>query len=85
MPFASAQSHKTVPLHFTHITICSCACSVPYTGGKELDPEEENLGLAGTRKAAIPGVYFRQYLPVSNKVRNLFTLNRTSFPPCISL
>ena len=66
MPYASAQSHITVPLH---ITMCTCTCSVSYTGGKELGPEEENLGLAGTRKAAIPGVYFRQYLPVSNKVR----------------
>lgn len=64
MPYASAQSHISVLLH-----ICGCTCSVSYTGGKELDPEEENLGLAGTRKAAIPGVYFRQYLPVSNKVR----------------
>ena len=50
---------------------CSCTCSVSCTGGKELDSEEENLGLAGTRKTAIPGVYFRQYLPVSNKVRDL--------------
>lgn len=53
--------------HYSHSYIPAFSC----TGGKKLDSEEENLGLAGTLKTTIPGVYFRQYLPVSNKVRDL--------------
>ena len=85
MPYASAWSHRTVHVCIIHKAICNCTCSVSCTGGKELDPVEENLGLAETRKTAIPGAYFRQYLPVSNKVRDLLTLNQTPFLPCIYL